>query len=136
MAVLAVGLAVEIGLGAVGSAIAAAVFVGIGSAFLLSLGRGRIAVVDRTLFAGPARLPARFFGGVSALDPANTRRVLGRDADPAAFRFVRWYVPGSVVVQVVDPADDTPYWVVSSRRPDELAEALTVARAAAAQPSG
>jgi hypothetical protein len=30
-----------------------------------------------------------------------------------------------VRVEVVDPQDPTPYWLVSTRRPDDLARALT-----------
>jgi len=31
-------------------------------------------------------------------------------------------------VEIVDPRDPTPYWVVSSNRPAELADALAVLR--------
>jgi hypothetical protein len=33
-------------------------------------------------------------------------------------------VRGGVRVDVADPDDPTPYWLVSSRHPDKLAEAL------------
>jgi hypothetical protein len=40
-----------------------------------------------------------------------------------------------VAVQLEDPEDDTPYWVVGSRRPEALAAALEQARGGA-QPAG
>jgi hypothetical protein len=31
-------------------------------------------------------------------------------------------------VEIVDPADPTPYWLLSSRRPQALADAIAAAR--------
>jgi hypothetical protein len=38
---------------------------------------------------------------------------------------VRGWIPGVVRVELRDPEDPTPYWIVSSRRPQELAKALS-----------
>jgi hypothetical protein len=54
--------------------------------------------------------------------------VLGVGADPLAFVVQRPWVPGAVQVLLNDPADPTPYWVISSRRPTQLAAALLAAR--------
>jgi hypothetical protein len=37
---------------------------------------------------------------------------------------LRAYLKRSVRVEVTDPADPTPYWLVSSRHPEQLAKAL------------
>ncbi|HWJ84512.1 MAG TPA: DUF3093 family protein, partial [Cellulomonas sp.] len=34
------------------------------------------------------------------------------------------WIHAGVRIELVDPADPTPYWIVTSRRPDELAAAL------------
>ena len=60
-----------------------------------------------------------------------TRRVAGRDADVRAYLLLRPYVQRAVRIEVVDPADPTPYWLVSTRHPERLAQALV--RAGAAQ---
>ncbi|MEU7996714.1 DUF3093 domain-containing protein [Micromonospora sp. NPDC049060] len=95
------------------------------------LGRIRIAVRDDELRVDDARLPVRFVADVVPLDAAGRREVLGVGADPLAFVVQRPWIPGAVQVVLDDPADPTPFWVVSTRRPVELAEALLAARDAA-----
>jgi cation diffusion facilitator CzcD-associated flavoprotein CzcO len=41
----------------------------------------------------------------------------------------RSWLPLAVRVEVVDPDDDTPYWLVGTRQPRELAAALQTHRA-------
>jgi Protein of unknown function (DUF3093) len=41
---------------------------------------------------------------------------------------VRGYVAGMVRVVVADHADPVPYWLVSTRHPDQLSAALSAAR--------
>ena len=48
----------------------------------------------------------------------------GVDADARAFLLTRPYLKRSVKITVQDPADRTPYWLVSTRHPRELADAL------------
>ncbi|MEV1144608.1 DUF3093 domain-containing protein [Micromonospora sp. NPDC049799] len=95
------------------------------------LGRIRIAVADGELRVDDARLPARFVADVIPLDAAGRREVLGVGSDPLAFVVQRPWVPGAVQVVLDDPADPTPFWVVSSRRPVELTDSLLAARDAA-----
>ncbi|MEV4464489.1 DUF3093 domain-containing protein [Micromonospora echinofusca] len=98
---------------------------------LVWLGRIRIAVRDGDLRVDDARLPVEFVADVVPLDAAGRREVLGVGADPLAFVVQRPWIPGAVQVVLDDPADPTPFWVVSTRRPVELAEALLAARDAA-----
>jgi hypothetical protein len=88
-------------------------------------GDARISVTDDWFRAGNARIEAEHLGTVEALDAENTRRVSGRDADARAFLVLRPYVKRAVRVEVTDPHDPTPYWLVSSRHPEALAAALT-----------
>ncbi|RIV40869.1 DUF3093 domain-containing protein [Micromonospora radicis] len=92
------------------------------------LGRIRIAVSEGELQVDDARLPARFVADAIALDADGRREVLGVGADPLAFVVQRPWVSGAVQVVLDDPADPTPFWVVSSRHPVALAEALLAAR--------
>ncbi|MEW2380646.1 DUF3093 domain-containing protein [Micromonospora sp. NPDC047707] len=101
------------------------------------LGRIRLAVQEGELRVDDARLPARFVADVVPLDAAGRREVLGVGADPLAFVVQRPWIAGAVQVVLDDPADPTPFWVVSTRRPVELAEALLAARdAAGTSPAG
>jgi hypothetical protein len=62
-----------------------------------------------------------------ALDEDATRRAFGVEADARAFLLLRPYLRRSVRVHVLDPDDPVPYWLVSTRHPDRLTEALSAA---------
>ncbi|MEU0551995.1 DUF3093 domain-containing protein [Micromonospora sp. NPDC005979] len=126
-------LAVEIWMGGSGARawVPFAVLLPVTAVGLWWLGRIGVAVVDGELRVDDARLPARFVADVVPLDASGRREVLGVGADPLAFVVQRPWISGAVQVVLDDPADPTPFWVVSSRRPVELAEALLAARDAA-----
>jgi hypothetical protein len=88
------------------------------------VGRSRVAVRDGVLYAGRAHIPVALIGPVEALDAEQTRRVHGVEADARAFLLTRPYLKRSVKVTIDDPADRTPYWLVSTRHPRRLAAAL------------
>jgi hypothetical protein len=98
---------------------------------LWALGRLRVAVADGELRVDDARLPVRFVAGVTVLGAAEKRILLGTAAHPYAFVVQRPWIKGAVQVHLDDPADPTPYWVVSSGRPAALATALLAERAEA-----
>ena len=78
----------------------------------------------------------RHLGAVQALDAEGARRAAGVEADARAYLLLRPYRKRAVRVEVSDPADPTPYWLLSSRRPDDLAEVLRTSSARVAPPSG
>lgn len=96
---------------------------------LLRYGSVRVQVDADGLHAGRAVLEWPYAGDVTVHDRAATRSRLGAGADHAAWLLVRGFVPGSVEVSVNDPADPHPYWLVSSRDPAALAQAIADRRA-------
>jgi hypothetical protein len=94
------------------------------AAALLWYGRIQVLVDEAGLHAGDSLLEWPYVGQVRALDRAGTRQRLGAGADHAAWLVVRTFVPGSVEVTLDDPADPHPYWLISTRRPTELAGAI------------
>jgi len=90
-----------------------------------SYGKARVTVHDGVLTAGRARISVEHVGAVEALDADATHRLAGRDADARAYLLLRPYLRRAVRIAIVDPADPTPYWLVSTRRPVRLAAALT-----------
>ncbi len=90
----------------------------------ISYGAARISVADGVLNAGRARITTDHLGAVTALDVETMRLQAGRDADARAFLLLRPYIKGGVRVDLTDPSDPAPYWLISSRRPDLLAAAL------------
>lgn len=89
----------------------------------------RVRVRGGVLHAGKAHIPVAYVGEVEALDTEATRRVAGVDADARAFLVLRPYLKRSVKIEITDPDDPTPYWLVHTRHPKELAAALTAAAA-------
>ena len=88
-------------------------------------GHARVTVRDGVLSAGRARIAVQHVGAVQALDAEATHRLAGRDADARAYLLLRPYLRRAVRIAIDDPADPTPYWLVSTRRPTRLAAALT-----------
>ena len=89
-----------------------------------ALSRVVVRVHAGTLQVDDARLPLTVVNDVTVVDIAARRDLLGQDADPDAFVIQRPWIPGGVRIELDDPADPTPYWYVSSRRPGQLAAAL------------
>lgn len=96
--------------------------------FFAWIGSVRVDVRDGVLYAGAAHISLDLLGPVEALDAEQTRQVHGVDADARAYLLTRPYLKRSVKVTVADPADRTPYWLVSTRHPRELAAAIMGAR--------
>lgn len=91
---------------------------------LLSYGSARIEVADGRLRAGRARIHLGHVGGATALDADAARRLAGVEADARAYLLLRPYLKRAVRVEITDPADPAPYWLISTRHPDALAAAL------------
>lgn len=91
---------------------------------LLLIGRTKVVVDDEELHAGEAHLPLRFVGEVDVIAKQHKRRALGPDLDPAAYVLHRGWIGPMVRVVVDDEQDPTPYWLISTRRPERVAERL------------
>jgi hypothetical protein len=87
-------------------------------------GRAGVRVQDGELWVGDAHLPLRFVGETQIVSAKEKRRVLGPHLDPAAYVLHRGWIGPVVRLRLTDPDDPTPYWVVSTRHPDRLVEAL------------
>ncbi len=129
LAALAVvgGLALQVGAGvaAVPVWLALAVAGPLTVAVLWWSGRLRVAVDGDEFIVDDARLPRSVIADAIPLDAAGRRTLLGPAADPLAFVVQRPWIAGAVQVLLDDPQDPTPYWLVSTRRPERLAAALT-----------
>lgn len=99
---------------------------------LLALGRNVVRVAAGELYVDDAHLPVTYVTEVNVLDPDAKRALLGPVASRYAFIVQRPWIAGAVRVVIDDPADPTPYWIVSSRRPAKLAAAIIAARDATA----
>ena len=108
------------------SAVALAVMV----ALLAGYGRPEVAVGGGSLRAGRAHIGLEHVGEITALDAEDVRRQAGVDADARAYLLLRPYLKRGVRVDITDPADPAPYWLVSCRRPEAVVTAVRVGRTA------
>ncbi|MFN8080274.1 MAG: DUF3093 domain-containing protein [Kineosporiaceae bacterium] len=98
-------------------------------AALLVRSTPQVTVLGGSLQAGRAQLPLEFSGAVEPLDAVGMRHAHGPGLDARAYLCIRGWIPTGVRVIVDDPRDPTPYWLISSRHPTLLAEAIEQARA-------
>ncbi len=94
------------------------------AAVVWSMGRNRVSVAGGELRVRDAHLPLGVVTAVVPLDAATLRRLVGREGDPLAFISIRAWIGPGIQLQLADPDDPTPYWVVSTRHPDRLIAAL------------
>jgi hypothetical protein len=84
-----------------------------------------IIVTEKQLFVGEAHIDRKFVPGATAYHGDDARAARGVDLDARAFLKIRPWAKPVVRIDLDDANDPTPYWLVSSRRPDELAAALS-----------
>lgn len=118
-----VGVAVAVG---GGLAVAVALLVGAAASSPL------VEVRPGELVAGRARIDLAWLGDEQVLDRTAVRAALGPGSDARAYVVLRAWLPGAVTARVLDPADPTPSWLVSSRAPERLVAAMRAARGAQA----
>lgn len=84
--------------------------------------------------AGQAHMPVRFVGRTDIVRGAEKQQAMGPDLDPQAFVVHRPWVGPAVRLEVVDPDDPTPYWVVSTRHPERLVAVLDAQKVSTDRP--
>ena len=87
-----------------------------------------VEVDDQRLIVGSAQIERKFLGKVEVLSAEEMRRWRGPLGDPASYMALRFWIPTGVKIEINDPNDPTPYWLVSSKKAQPLAAALLSAR--------
>jgi hypothetical protein len=103
---------------------------------LLILASPRIEVSAAEFTAGRAIVPLRFVGATTAYREPEATAERGPRLDARAWLVIRGWIAPVVRVEITDEADPTPYWLVSTRHPDELVAALTAAKSATSEREG
>lgn len=97
--------------------IGVAIFLGVYSATPVTVG-------DGVFTAGRNTIERQYISSAEPLSGDAARRAVGVDVDPKAFLFTRPFIRDLVRVHIDDPADPHPYWLVSTRHPQKVAEAI------------
>jgi len=86
--------------------------------------RTQITVDEKELRIGQAHIELKYLKEVSALSRDEMRRMRTRDADPAAFLALAFWIPTGVKILINDDRDSVPYWLISVRKSEELTSTL------------
>lgn len=95
-----------------------------GCCCILVLASPVVSVSDREFTAGRARLPLEFAGGVAGYREPDATEQRGVRLDARAWLLIRGWIGPVVRIEVTDPDDPTPYWLVSTRNPEALVAAI------------
>jgi hypothetical protein len=85
----------------------------------------KIRVDQNELRIDKAHIELKYLGKVTVLDSHEMRLLRTRDADPAAFLAIKFWASKGIKIEVTDPRDSTPYWLITSKRGEKLAALLT-----------
>ena len=83
-----------------------------------------IEIDEHELRVGKAHIAKKFCGEIEVLTPAEMSLQRTREADPAAYLAIRFWTAHGVKIEVRDERDQTPYWLVTSKRGVALTQAL------------
>lgn len=89
----------------------------------------RIEISHGKLRVGKASIGLEYLGGASAFTGTYAIAERGPQLDARAWTRFRAWIGPVVRVEIQDEADPTPYWLFSTRRPEQLVAALRTARA-------
>jgi Protein of unknown function (DUF3093) len=84
----------------------------------------RIEVSNERVRVGRAVIERGFISAVRELDSKEMALTRGRDADPRCWMALRFWVGTGVKIEINDPKDPTPYWLVSTKKAAAVATAL------------
>jgi hypothetical protein len=86
--------------------------------------KSEVLVAGGELIVGGAHIDLKYLGEVKSLNRDEMRLLRTRDADPAAFLAIKFWVSTGVKVTLQDQRDPTPYWLVSCKKMEELKSTL------------
>jgi len=84
----------------------------------------KILVSESELRIGNAHIDRKYLGKVTVLDSDAMRLLRTRDANPAAYLAIKFWAAKGIKVEINDPRDPTPYWLITSKRGEDLAASL------------
>jgi len=84
----------------------------------------KILISESELRIDKAHIERKYLGKVTVLDSDAMRLLRTRDANPAAYLAIKFWAAKGVKIEITDPRDPTPYWLITSKRGEELAASL------------
>jgi hypothetical protein len=106
------------------TAIGAAILAVVTGALALFKIKGEINCDGQELRVGRAHIGYQFCGEVTVLSRAEFLRARTREVDPAAHLALFFWISEGVKIEITDPRDPTPYWLISTRHGKDIKQAL------------
>jgi hypothetical protein len=106
------------------TAIGAAIFAIVIGALAIYKIKGEIHCDGQELRVGRAHIGYQFCGEVTVLSRTEFLRARTREVDPAAHLALFFWISEGVKIEVIDPRDPTPYWLISTRHGKDIKQAL------------
>ncbi|MDO5726707.1 MAG: DUF3093 domain-containing protein [Bowdeniella nasicola] len=107
-----------------GAAIIVAVVGALAAAGIMIATAPRIEVSESELRVGNAHIPLRFLRHPQVINREQLRDLLGVNADERAWVVHRPWAKSAVRIELDDPRDPTPYWLVCTKDPHRLVRVL------------
>jgi len=83
-----------------------------------------IHVGSSNLTIGRANIPRNLLGNIEEIAKDQIFSERGPNLDPAAYKVFQGTVKTAIKITVHDSNDPTPYWIISTRKPAQLAKLL------------
>jgi hypothetical protein len=99
-----------------------------GCVVLLVLASPVVSVKDGILTAGRARISVSMLGEAVPVQEPDASQERGPGLDARAWLLIRGWIAPVVRVPITDPNDPAPYWLISTRKPKKLADAINGSR--------
>lgn len=84
----------------------------------------KIVVTKDSVRVGRSNIEREYIGEVTGYRGEEAFKQRGQKLHGLAFMNLRGWLDAVVKMEVTDPRDQTPYWLTSTRRPEELTRAL------------
>lgn len=120
---LSIVIAIWAGLGNTSAFIAVGISIAT-TAYIYSISALHISVEKDSFSVGRATIEKKYLGKIEALTEDEFGYLRGPGINPGAFHAFRFWVKRGLKVEIKDSRDPTPYWLVSSKSPEKLCEAL------------
>lgn len=85
----------------------------------------RITVTQGWLLVGTAAIERAFIYNFKILDSKEMKLERGLKANPLNFLEIRFWIPKGMKIEIRDPRDKTPAWIISSRETERLLQVLS-----------
>lgn len=92
--------------------------------FVMIAKSAKILITSETLEVSNASIERKHISAVEVVSKGEAFAARGRELDPRAWFHFQGSIETLVRVKLSDPADPTPYWLFSTRNPEQVKEAL------------